>query len=112
MKHQEADLQKACVKWYRHQYPNDGHLLYMNHQNGRSMNEQARLKSMGLVAGVADLTLLHDGKAYFIELKVGKNKQTPAQIEFQRAVDNAGFFYQVIYSVEQFMETIKEIKNK
>lgn len=110
MKHQEADLQKACVKWHSLQYPKDHHLLYMNHQNGKSAAEQGRLKAMGLVAGVADLTMLSRGRVDFFELKVGKNRQTDKQKEFQQAVEAAGYYYTVIYHIDQFIEIVNEIK--
>lgn len=110
MKHPESELQKACVKWYRLQYPKEANLLYMNHQNGKSAAEQGRLKAMGLVAGVPDLTLLSRGCVDFFELKVGKNKQTNKQKEFQDLVVACGYYYHVIYSLNQFINIVNQIK--
>ena len=111
MKHQEAELQKACVRWHSLQYPKDYYLLYMNHQNGKSAAEQGRLKSMGLVPGVADLTLLSFGRVDFFELKVGKNKQTEKQKEFQQAVEAYGCHYHLVYGLDEFIEIINKIKD-
>jgi hypothetical protein len=110
MKHQEAEFQKACVKWYRLQYPKEANLLYMNHQNGRSLNEQSRLKAMGLVAGVPDLTLLAQNSVHFFELKVGNNKQTEKQVQFQSMVDVLGHGYYLIYELDMFMQIVDSIK--
>ena len=111
MKHQEAELQKACVRWHSLQYPKDYYLLYMNHQNGKSAAEQGRLKAMGLVPGVADLTMLSRGRVDFFELKVGKNKQTETQKEFQQAVESYGYHYHLVYSLDQFIEIVNKIKD-
>ena len=110
MKHQEAELQKACVRWHSLQYPKDYYLLYMNHQNGKSAAEQGRLKAMGLVPGVADLTMLSRGRVDFFELKVGKNKQTDKQKEFQQAVEAYGCHYHLVYSLDKFIEIVNDIK--
>ena len=110
MKHQEAELQKACVRWHSLQYPKDYYLLYMNHQNGKSAAEQGRLKAMGLVPGVADLTMLSRGRVDFFELKVGKNKQTETQKEFQQAVEAYGYHYHLVYELDQFINLVNEIK--
>ena len=111
MKHQEAELQKACVRWHSLQYPKDYYLLYMNHQNGKSAAEQGRLKAMGLVPGVADLTMLSRGRVDFFELKVGKNKQTDKQKAFEKEVVAVGYYYTVVYSLDQIIHLVTEIKN-
>ena len=110
MKHQEAELQKACIRWHSLQYPKDYYLLYMNHQNGKSAAEQGRLKAMGLVPGVADLTMLSRGRVDFFELKVGKNKQTDKQKEFQQAVEAYGYYYHLVYDLDKFINIVNEIK--
>jgi hypothetical protein len=111
MKHQEAELQKACIRWHSLQYPKDYYLLYMNHQNGKSAAEQGRLKAMGLVPGVADLTMLSRGRVDFFELKVGKNKQTDKQKKFQQAVEDYGYHYHLVYRLDKFIEIVNKIKD-
>lgn len=37
---------------------------------------------MGMLAGVSDLILLHDGQAYALELKTEKGRATEVQDEF------------------------------
>lgn len=62
--------------------------------NGGSRNriEAAKLKRMGVRAGVADFIFLHKGRAYFIELKYGGD-QSPSQSIFEKVVTEEGFFY-------------------
>ena len=111
MKHQESTLQTQCVKWFRLQYPN---LIIYATPNGGSRNsiEAKRLKAEGVLAGVADLTvLLPHGKILYIEMKVKGNKQTPNQKTFQQKAEALGHTYYVCYSFEEFKEIItKEIQ--
>lgn len=108
MKHQESTLQTQCVKWFRYQYP---HLVIYSVPNGGSRNvrEAQRLKSEGVLAGVADLTiLLPQGKSLYIEMKVKGNRQTPNQKEFQQKAEALGHKYYVCYSFEEFEKVVKQ----
>ena len=108
MKHQESSLQTQCVKWFRYQYP---HLVIYSVPNGGSRNvrEAQRLKSEGVLAGVADLTiLLPQGKSLYIEMKVKGNRQTPNQKEFQQKAEALGHKYYVCYSFEEFEKVVKQ----
>lgn len=108
MKHQESTLQTQCVKWFRYQYP---HLVIYAVPNGGSRNvrEAQRLKSEGVLAGVADLTiLLPEGKSLYIEMKVKGNRQTPNQKEFQQKAEALGHKYYVCYSFEDFEKVVKQ----
>lgn len=108
MKHQESSLQTQCVKWFRYQYP---HFVIYAVPNGGSRNvrEAQRLKSEGVLAGVADLTiLLPQGKSLYIEMKVKGNRQTPNQKEFQQKAEALGHKYYVCYSFEDFEKVVKQ----
>lgn len=108
MKHQESTLQTQCVKWFKYQYP---HLVIYAVPNGGSRNvrEAQRLKSEGVLAGVADLTiLLPQGKSLYIEMKVKGNRQTPNQKEFQQKAEALGHKYYVCYSFDDFEKVVKQ----
>lgn len=108
MKHQESSLQTQCVKWFRLQYPN---LVIYAVPNGGSRNvrEAQRLKSEGVLAGVADLTiLLPQGKSLYIEMKVKGNRQTSNQKEFQQKAEALGHKYYVCYNFEEFEKVVKQ----
>ena len=108
MKHQESTLQTQCVKWFRYQYPN--FVIYAVPNGGsRNVREAQRLKSEGVLAGVADLTiLLPQGKSLYIEMKVKSNRQTPNQKEFQQKAEALGHKYYVCYSFEDFEKVVKQ----
>nr|DAN48428.1 MAG TPA: Nuclease [Caudoviricetes sp.] len=103
----ESVLQTACVKWFRLQYPN---LVIYAVPNGGSRNvrEAQRLKSEGVLAGVADLVvLLPQGKSLYIEMKVKGNRQTENQKAFQDKAITLGHTYAVCYSFEEFQQVIE-----
>ena len=109
MRKTEQNLQMNCVTWFNLQYPKLRGLLFMNHNTPRNAIDGVKLKAMGLAAGVADMTFLHNSKAYFIELKTKTGKQSPKQIEWQKTVSNEGFQYIIIRSLDEFRDLINRI---
>lgn len=102
----EAKLQIKCVKTFYRLYPNAWGRLFMNYNNPRSARNGRLLVSMGLTAGVADLTLLSDVGPIFIELKTGKNQQNENQKSWQKQIESAGYRYHLIRSEMEFFELI------
>lgn len=110
MKSKEAQLQSACVRYFRYRYPKYKRLLF-HVPNGGSRNviEAANLKEQGVVAGAPDLILFvpkWDYPALCIELKAGKNKQTENQILWQQDAESQGYLYKVVRSFDEFKEQI------
>lgn len=111
-RHLESKLQIACVRWFRYQYQEVARLLIHVPNGGyRNATEAARLKTEGVVAGVADLVLFLPSKKYhalFIELKVGKGRQSEPQKQWEEAVKKHNYEYQVVRSLEEFIKTINQ----
>lgn len=110
--HPESDLQISCVRWFRYQYAKYARLLF-SIPNGAVTSEVQRrlLVANGLVNGVSDLMLAYPSGYYhsmFVEMKVGKNKQSKYQKDFQKAVEGAGFKYVVCYTIDEFITEINE----
>lgn len=112
MRHDESNLQIACVRWFRLQYPSIAPLLFSVPNGGRrDAVTGAILKAEGAVAGVADLLLLLPSGDYHglcIEMKTEKGKQSDAQKEWQKAVEAVGYKYAVVRSFEQFSALISD----
>lgn len=109
----EAELQRACVRWFRLQYPQ--YLLFHVPNGGRrNAREAAFLKLEGVVAGIPDLFLAvgrHGFHGLFIEMKAGKNTTTPAQKEMMERLYRAGYSCAVCRSFEEFqIEVIKYLQ--
>lgn len=109
--HVESNLQKACVKWFRYQFPRYRNLLFAVPNGGaRSAITGAILKAEGVVAGVADLLLLVPRKNYHglcIEMKTAKGRQSQSQKDWQKAVTEQGYKYIIVRSFAQFVDEIK-----
>lgn len=85
-------------------------LCWFHPANGgyRNPREAKKLKDMGVKPGVADLALiLPDARAAFIELKVGKNKQTDTQKDFQAECERIGAPYAVCRSLDEVETTLR-----
>lgn len=112
MRHDESNLQIACVRWFRLQYPSIAPLLFSVPNGGRrDAVTGAILKAEGAVAGVSDLLLLFSNGVHHglcIEMKTEKGKQSDAQKEWQKAVEAVGYKYAVVRSFEQFADLIDD----
>src|SRR5271166_6565935 len=110
-RHLEDDAACALIAWrdlHVRRYPELGLLIHIPQGGKRSAREGARFKRMGVRAGVSDYLLpvpmrdmggqgwIKDGGAgLWIELKAGKGKPTPAQLEWLRLMAEQGYATQV-----------------
>jgi hypothetical protein len=121
MREEEHNIQAACVRWFNLQWPEYRGLLFAVPNGGaRSKATAGKLKSEGVVPGVADLILLvprcfkaHDDDGWYntihalcIEMKTAKGRQSPEQKEWQAKVEGEGYRYAVCHSLDEFMNTI------
>ena len=110
MRHDESNIQIACVRWFRLQFPLLAPYLFSVPNGGRRDRVTgAILKAEGAVAGVADLLLLlpnrkHPGLA--IEMKTAKGRQSPEQKAWQEAIEEAGYKYAVVRSLDEFIDVV------
>lgn len=74
----------------------------------RSPRYAAKLKRMGVLAGVADLVIVVEGKACFLELKSAKGKLSPAQKAFRQASASASAPYAIASTPEQACNVLLE----
>jgi hypothetical protein len=105
-RHPEDDHAMALMRWVRLHEPMLPELSLLFHiPNGgrRNVREAARLKAMGVKAGVSDYFLpvptydpidpeertLYNG--LWIELKAGKNRPTAAQFDWQHKMQHRGY---------------------
>lgn len=115
IKHSEHDIQAACIKWFRLQYPRLAPLLFAV-PNGTNKSKTARMmfKAEGLTAGVSDLLFLLPHGGYHglcIEMKTRTGRQSDEQKAWQAAVEARGYLYVIIRSLDEFIKTITNYKN-
>ena len=105
---EEYNLQAACVKLFAMLRPNEQGLLFLNLNNPRSRSNGFFLKGIELTAGVADMTYLSPKGAVFLEFKAPKGKQSLSQKWWQEVVEDAGYRYEVIRSLDDFQRMLDE----
>jgi hypothetical protein len=66
----------------------------------RSPIEAAILQSLGVVAGVPDLLLIHRGQLYGLELKAGAGRLTNTQSDMHEKMRRAGAIVATAYGVD------------
>jgi hypothetical protein len=113
-RHEESKLQRACVSWFRAQYPE--HVLFSIPNGGsRNPREAAILKSEGVLPGAADLFLAFPNKGFmglFIEMKYSTGRQSVDQVNFQKKVEVAGYKYELINNSDDFVKSVKSYIKK
>jgi hypothetical protein len=88
-------------------------LKFFHFANERQCSAQygSLLKRMGVTAGVSDIFLPKGNdtfKGLWIELKVGKNKATPAQLDFINDMIAEGYSACVAYGAEEAILMIRQ----
>ena len=113
----EADIQIQLVDYLKIRQEKDGFLFFAipNEVMGQArtkggIGRMARFKRMGLRHGVADLTLVKDGKAYFLEMKKKGGKQSDNQKTFEIDAKKVHAPYSLAYSFDEAVLILKRWK--
>ena len=121
MKQQDENyLQQSALVWFQNNYGLKHHnprLLFYSVANelagatGVPRNVISRIyskfKLTGFKKGVADVHLCFpNGKLVYIEFKTATGKQSDAQKEFQSMVEDLGFKYYIVRSLEEFKSIV------
>lgn len=111
-RHDEHDLQTCCMTWLRYQHPQLDRVTFAVPNGGRrDVATAGKLRAEGVKAGVSDIIMLlrteHYG-ALCIEMKTDVGRQSPAQRQWQRDVEEAGMKYVVCRSLDDFKAAVEE----
>jgi hypothetical protein len=80
--------------------------LHVPNESPRSPRYGALLVRMGMLPGAADLLVVVNGMAHWLELKRRTGRQSPEQIAFAAAAEAAGATYAVARTPEQAKEIL------
>lgn len=103
----EALLQSAVIEHLRAYGDRQWLWWHTPNEGKRSAITGASLKRQGMVAGVGDLSLLHAGQYYELELKGAKGRVTHEQALRQQAVTAAGGKAQVAFGLDEALNVLK-----
>ncbi len=109
----EDQLQIACIRYMRAQYPN---VLCFHVRNegirgtkAQQMAYGAKSKRMGVLAGVSDIIIMSANGGFHgacIELKAPKGTVTDSQGKFLDKVEVEGYYRNVCWSFDEFKEYV------
>lgn len=109
-KHEESQIQRSCLRWFRLQYPQYALLCFAVPNGGaRNKREASIMKAEGVTAGGADVILLIPSSGYAslcLEFKTQTGRQQDTQKAWQKAAETAGNKYTVIRSFDEFRNEV------
>ena len=111
---EHSSLQSRCFLWMWNEHPELRYLCFSVNNNLTTETVDARrqmalLKSLGVVKGVLDLLFYYKGRLYAFDIKVGKDRLKPEQLEFIQAIKEQGGYGCEIRSFEEFKSKIESI---
>lgn len=115
MNNEESRIQAECYKWFNNNYClkfHDPRLLMFSVPNelaGRNKIATIQGKAIGLTSGVSDTIIITPKEVLFIEFKTPTGRQSKAQKEFQKRVNDLNRPYFIIRSFEEFKQLILTI---
>ena len=105
----EYEIQCAVVKHLHARAPKSVYWCSIPNEGKRPPRIGKRLKDMGLRAGAPDLLVIVRGTAYGVELKAGKGKPSPAQLDTQVGWMMAGGAYQLCTGIDETLQYLEQI---
>jgi len=112
----EAKIQSEIVMWFRNNYclrnHNPRYCIFSVPNERNNAAEVIRMKGTGLMKGVADLVVVMPNKIFFVECKAENGVLSEAQVEFGFIMDELGFDYFVIRSLDEFKRLFFTLNKK
>lgn len=114
----ENNLQQQCFIYFTNKYCLKHHnprgIIFSIPNGGtRDIREAMTLKATGLLKGASDLVLIFpNGIVSFVEFKLLNGTQSSEQKDFQERVNNLGFNYHLIRSLEDFAYICSKVIEK
>lgn len=104
----EDSIQRSIVIAARYVLRPGVIMFHVPNGGKRSKAEAGRFKALGVLAGVADLQFLAEGRPYFIEVKTESGTQSAAQKDFHSACRQQGIPYVICRDVEGALKCLKD----
>jgi len=111
----ESQIQIQVADWLRLHEASGGFIFFAvpnegmgKAKTGAGLGRMARLKRMGLRPGVADIVIIKDGRAYFLEMKTVTGELSDNQAIFGLDCGKIHAQYQVAHSFEEAQKIVKK----
>jgi hypothetical protein len=106
----EAQLQRAVIDHLRWRGAPGVFAFHVPNGGWRGPIEAAIFKSLGVTAGVPDIIILCDGRAFGLELKSAKGRLTDVQRETHRRMREAGAPVAVAHGIDEALGQLTELR--
>lgn len=103
----EQAFQASLVKSLRMIVPREVMVFAVPNGGWRSAAEGAIFIGQGVVPGMPDLMILHDGRAFGLELKAGKGKTSDAQERAHEALGRALIPVAVVRRLDEALDFLR-----
>jgi len=107
-RHHEDDLQRAIIQYLDFALGADGVAYAIPNGGKRHPREAARMKGLGVKAGIPDIGICYCGRALYIEIKAPRGVMSVAQREMRRRLTYAGGEVMLCRSVEDAERALRE----
>jgi hypothetical protein len=107
MSRPEQDLQKLVLEHLQWRRPKKSFVFHYPAGGWRSPVEAAIFQSLGVVAGVPDLLIIHGGRIYGLELKTKHGRLSGNQIETQDRMRAAGAIIATAVELDAALEQLE-----
>lgn len=108
----EAKIQSEIVEWFNNNFCLKFHkpryCIFSVPNDSESKDETMRKLATGLKRGASDLIVLFPNHPVFCEVKTPTGVQSEAQKDFQEQVENLGFEYILVRSLDDFKISINK----
>ncbi len=103
----EAEIQRAVMAHLRCRGVRGAFAWHTPNGGYRTPAEAGILKSLGVVAGVPDVLILHDGQLYALELKAPKGRPSSSQVRTMLALEAAGATTALAVGLDEALATLQ-----
>jgi len=103
----EQNIQRAVFDHLRSRARPNVFAFHCPNGGKRSRVEAAILKGLGVVAGVPDVIILHNGRLFAIELKASGGRATAAQMECVSKINACGGFAAICTGLDSALRCLE-----
>jgi hypothetical protein len=107
-RHDHDDLQRDICQFLDLALPPDATYFHVPNGGLRSKREAARLKGIGVVAGVPDICIIYRGRSFFLELKAGRDVMSRAQKDVANKLNYCGANVMLVRSLAECEAALRE----
>lgn len=102
----EEQIQIAVIQHLKLRGNPRAYWFHVPNGGSRNVIEASKLKAMGVRAGVADIVVVIDGRAHFLELKSRKGRPSKDQLIARDLVELAGGVYEIAHGLDEALATL------